>query len=158
MVEQRSEGRVAAERVAAQLLGGPSFYAGWHKPSPEEPGTPPLLGVAVYGPVILLTWSGMPSSSLRWDRLDRDPACQRFALAVFPASNGLEVSWESASGEVLRHVSICDGEMNVDEGDERLVDENADDDPSIDVLWENRPQDGCRPAPGRCGSRSADDV
>lgn len=129
-------GRGAAEKVARQLLGEGTVWKGRRPPEQltDEDGQP-LLGVMVCGAVTLITWSHMPETSLRWDRLPQDPPRERFMVSSSPASDDLEASWIASTGEVRRRVQISGDQVHVDEGDERLFEEDADDDPTLDVRY-----------------------
>ncbi len=132
----RPLGRGAAEEVARQLLGEGSVWMGWRPPERLTDGHgDPLLGILVCGAVTLITWSHMPETSLRWDRLATDPPRERFMVSSSPASNDLEASWISSTGRVRRRVQISGDQVQVDEGDDRLFEEDADDDPTLDVRY-----------------------
>jgi hypothetical protein len=119
-------GRAACDRAADQLLGDGALRHGFEAPLSWQRDDPPRIGIRIFEPVIMIAWSGVPDSSLRWDRLVVDPSCHRFHVGVFPASDGLEVSWTSPEGELLRRVSIDGGTVMADEGEARLFAEDED--------------------------------
>jgi len=131
-----SKGRDAAEPAAEQLMGGSPLFRGVGK-APSVVNTT-MVGVSVWESVVLVIWAGIPSTAFGWDRLERNPRCQRFSVSVTPAAHGMEARWEDAEGHLLRHVVILNGELVTNLGNAHLVDETADTDTSLAPAWEKR--------------------
>lgn len=132
-----SPGQAGTEQLAAPLLGPGTIYRGT-RPAATLVNRTDLVGITMFGPVIIVMWSGRPESALNWDQLNHDPRCQRFRVGVYPASDGMEAEWTSADGEIRRHVSISGGEIVVDHGETRVFDEDADTDNTLEIDWDNR--------------------
>ena len=113
-------GRGAADATAQQLMGESPLFRGVRRASALT--NQELVGVSVWGAVVLVIWSGTPETALRWDRLEHDPACQRFSVSVTPAGHAMEARWEDGSGRILRHVVISDGDLVTNAGKAHLVD------------------------------------
>ncbi|WP_091413533.1 hypothetical protein [Friedmanniella luteola] len=131
-----SKGRDTAEPLASRLMGRGPLFRGVGKASTVVGQD--VVGISVWGPVVLIIWSGTPASAFNWDDLQRDPKCQRFSVSVTPAANAMEARWEDANGQVMRHVVVSDGELVTNVGDASLVDEGADTDTSLAPVWDNR--------------------
>jgi len=79
----------------------------------------PRLAVGTFGDTVFVAASNLPGQSLSWEELrrQRPEAPNLFAVGAYPGSSGVEIVWSSAA-QTLRHLSVTDGAVEVDEGNE----------------------------------------